>query len=138
MNNTELSVEQLKSCTGGAGWFIPAGYIIAKEGAKAIQFYKDAKANYENGDDVDVAILKAGHSSGTIEDWILKQNSIPSAMAGLYFLKSSDLPYQWVTPCPQRDRSMADDAENRMTSTFTTSQMNRHGVQCMKGWGIAS
>ena len=68
MKNTELSVEQLKSCTGGAGWFIPAGYIIAKEGAKAIQFYKDAKANYENGDDVDVAILKAGHSSGTIED----------------------------------------------------------------------
>ena len=67
-NNTELSVEQLKSCAGGAGWFIPAGYIIAKEGAKAIQFYKDAKANYENGDDVDVAILKAGHSSGTIED----------------------------------------------------------------------
>ena len=40
----------------------------AKEGAKAIKFYKDAKANYENGDDVDVAILKAGHSSGTIED----------------------------------------------------------------------
>ena len=68
MKNTELSVEQLKSCTGGAGWFIPAGYIIAKEGAKAIQFYIDAKANYENGDDVDVAILKAGHSSGTIED----------------------------------------------------------------------
>ena len=68
MNNTELSVEQLKSCSGGAGWFVPAGYIIAKEGAKAIQFYKDAKANYENGDDVDVAILKAGHSSGTIED----------------------------------------------------------------------
>ena len=68
MNNTELSFEQLKTCTGGAGWFVPAGYIIAKEGAKAIQFYKDAKANYENGDDVDVAILKAGHSSGTIED----------------------------------------------------------------------
>ena len=85
MNNTELSVEQLKSCTGGAGWFVPAGYIIAKEGAKAIQFYKDAKANYENGDDVDVAILKAGHSSGTIEDWIHQQNSIPSAMAGLFF-----------------------------------------------------
>ena len=68
MNNPELSVEQLQSCTGGGGWFVPAGYIIAKEDAKAIQFYKDAKANYENGDDVDVAILKAGHSSGTIED----------------------------------------------------------------------
>ena len=68
MNNTELSVEQLKSCTGGTGWFVPAGYIIAKQGVKAIQFYKDAKENYENGDDDGVAILKAGHSSGTIED----------------------------------------------------------------------
>ena len=68
MNNTELSAEQLKSCTGGAGWFVPAGYIIAKEGAKAIQFYKDAKENYKNGDDLDVANPKAGHSAGTIED----------------------------------------------------------------------
>ena len=34
--NTELSIEQLKSCTGGAGCFVPAGSIIAKEGAKAI------------------------------------------------------------------------------------------------------
>ena len=68
MNDTDFSVELFKSCTGGACWFVPAGYIIAKEGAKAIQFYKDAKPNYENGDDVDVAILKAGHSSGTIED----------------------------------------------------------------------
>ena len=59
---------QLQSCTGGAGWFVSAHYTIAKEGAKAIQFYKDAKANYESGDDVDVAILKAGHSSGIIED----------------------------------------------------------------------
>ena len=59
---------QLQSCTGGAGWFVPAAYTIAKEGAKAIQFYKDAKVNYENGDDLDMAILKPGHSSGKIED----------------------------------------------------------------------
>ena len=66
MNNTELTLDQLKACSGG--WYAPFLPIIAKEGAKAIQFYRDAKANYENGDDLDVAILKAGHSSGTIED----------------------------------------------------------------------
>ena len=86
MNNTELSTEQLKSCTGGAGWFVPAGYIIAKEGAKAIQFYKDAKENYENGDDLDVAILKAGHSSGTIEDWFHQPRFHPVSNGGMVFV----------------------------------------------------
>ena len=39
MNNSELSIEQLETCSGGAAW-IPTGYIIAKEGTKAVQFYK--------------------------------------------------------------------------------------------------
>ena len=64
----ELQLTDLQDLNGGIGyWMIGAGYIMAKEGAKAWQFYKDAKKNYENGDDVDVAILKAGHSSGTLD-----------------------------------------------------------------------
>ena len=68
MNNTKLSIEQLESCTGGAGWMIPAGYIIAKEGTKAICFYKDLAKNLSEGKCVGAAVVAAGHSSGTIEN----------------------------------------------------------------------
>ena len=67
MKNTELSIEQLEACTGGAGWMIPAGYIIAKEGAKAIKFYSDLADNLSEGKNLGAAIVSAGHSSGTIE-----------------------------------------------------------------------
>ena len=66
MNNTELSIAQLESCTGGAGWMIPAGYIIAKEGAKAVQFYMDLGDNLSEGKNLGAAVVAAGHSSGTI------------------------------------------------------------------------
>tara|TARA_B100001758_G_C17745236_1_gene272500 strand:- start:25 stop:231 length:207 start_codon:yes stop_codon:yes gene_type:complete len=68
MTNTELTLDQLEACTGGAGWFIPAGYIIAKEGVKAICFYKDVAENLSEGKDLGAAVVAAGHSSGTIED----------------------------------------------------------------------
>ena len=67
MNNTELTIEQLETCTGGAAWMIPAGYIIAKEGAKAICFYKDLAKNFSDGKCVGAAVVAAGHSSGTID-----------------------------------------------------------------------
>ena len=67
MNNTELSIEQLEICAGGAAWMIPAGYIIAKEGTKAICFYKDLAKNLSDGKCVGAAVVAAGHSSGTID-----------------------------------------------------------------------
>ena len=67
MNNTELSMAQLESCTDKAGWMIPDGYIIAKEGTKAICFYKDLAKNLSEGKCVGAAVVAAGHSSGTIE-----------------------------------------------------------------------
>ena len=66
MTNTELTLDQLKTCSGG--WYVPAAYIIAKEGAKAVQFYKDLADNLSEGKNVGAAIVAAGHSSGTIED----------------------------------------------------------------------
>ena len=66
MNNSELSIEKLETCSGGAAW-IPAGYIIAKEGTKAVQFYKDLYQNLKDGKCVGAAVVAAGHSSGTIE-----------------------------------------------------------------------
>ena len=67
MNNTELSIEQLETCAGGAAWMIPAGYIIAKEGAKAIKFYSDLADNLSEGKNLGAAVVSAGHRSGTIE-----------------------------------------------------------------------
>ena len=66
MTNTELTLDQLKTCSGG--WYVPAAYIIAKEGAKAVQFYKDLADNLSEGKNVGAAVVAAGHSSGTIED----------------------------------------------------------------------
>ena len=66
MTNTELTLEQLQTCSGG--WYLPAAYIIAKEGTKAICFYKDLAENLSEGKDVGAAVVAAGHSSGTIED----------------------------------------------------------------------
>ena len=65
--NIELSIEQLEACTGGIAWIIPAAYIIAKEGTKAICFGKDLKKNLSDGKPPGAAIVAAGHSSGTIE-----------------------------------------------------------------------
>ena len=67
MTNTELTLDQLEACNGGAGWLVPAGYIIAKEGVKAIEFYKDLAGNLSEGKNLGAAIVAAGHSSGTIE-----------------------------------------------------------------------
>ena len=64
--NTELSLDQLETCAGG--WYLPAAYIIAKEGAKAVQFYKDVTKNVSEGKPLGAAVVAAGHSSGTIED----------------------------------------------------------------------
>ena len=45
-----------------------AGWLYNRQRrCKGDQFYKDEKSNYENADDVDLAILKAGLSSETIE-----------------------------------------------------------------------
>ena len=66
ITNTELTLDQLKTCSGG--WYVPAAYIIAKEGAKAVQFYKDLADNLAEGKNVGAAVVAAGHSSGTIED----------------------------------------------------------------------
>ncbi len=66
MSNTELSLTQLEACAGG--WYLPAAYIIAKEGSKAIQFYKDAATNVAEGKSLGAAVVAAGHSSGTIDD----------------------------------------------------------------------
>ena len=66
MTNTELTLDQLQTCSGG--WYLPAAYIIAKEGAKAVQFYKDVAENISEGKDVGAAVVAAGHSSGTIDD----------------------------------------------------------------------
>ena len=66
MSNTELTHDQLEACAGGAAW-IPAGYIIAKEGAKAIKFYSDLADNLSEGKNLGAAIVSAGYSSGTIE-----------------------------------------------------------------------
>ena len=66
MNNSELSIEKLETCSGGAAW-IPAGYIIAKEGTKAVPFYKDLYRNLKDGKCVGAAVVAADHSSGTIE-----------------------------------------------------------------------
>ena len=66
MANTELTLDQLKTCSGG--WYVPAAYIIAKEGAKAVQFYKDLADNLSEGKNVGAAVVAAGHSSGTIEE----------------------------------------------------------------------
>ena len=66
MANTELTLDQLKTCSGG--WYLPAAYIIAKEGTKAICFYKDLAENLSEGKDVGAAVVAAGHSSGTIDD----------------------------------------------------------------------
>lgn len=68
MDNTELTLAELKNCNGGAGWLLAAGYIIAKEGTKAIEFYRDLADNLSDGESVGNAIVNAGHSSGTIED----------------------------------------------------------------------
>ncbi len=65
-NKTELSLDQLKTCAGG--WYLPAAYIIATEGGKAIQFYKDVAKNVSEGEPLGAAVVAAGHSSGTIED----------------------------------------------------------------------
>ena len=66
MTNAELTLDQLQTCSGG--WYLPAAYIIAKEGAKAVQFYKDVAENLSEGKDVGAAVVAAGHSSGTIDD----------------------------------------------------------------------
>ena len=68
MTNTELTLDQLEACTGGAGWLVPAGYIIAKEGAKAVQFYMDLADNMSEGKNLGASVVAAGHSSGTIEE----------------------------------------------------------------------
>ena len=62
----ELTLDQLKTCSGG--WYLPAAYIIAKEGAKAVQFYMDLGDNLSEGKNLGAAVVAAGHSSGTIED----------------------------------------------------------------------
>ena len=67
MTNAELSMTQLEACAGG--WYLPAAYIIAKEGAKAVQFYKDAATNSSQGKSLGTAVVSAGHRSGTIDDW---------------------------------------------------------------------
>ena len=64
MTNTELTLDQLKACSGG--WYVPAAYIIAKEGAKAAQFYMDLGDNLSEGKNLGAAVVAAGHSSGTI------------------------------------------------------------------------
>ena len=66
ISNTELSLTQLEACAGG--WYLPAAYIIAKKGSKAIQFYKDAATNVAEGKSLGAAVVAAGHSSGTIND----------------------------------------------------------------------
>ena len=66
MNNSELSIEQLETCSGGAVWN-PAAYIIAKEGTKSVPYYKDLYRNLKDGKCVGAAVVAAGHSSGTIE-----------------------------------------------------------------------
>ena len=60
----ELTLDQLKNCSGG--WYLPAAYIIAKEGAKAVQFYMDLGDNLSEGKNLGAAVAAAGHSSGTI------------------------------------------------------------------------
>ena len=60
----ELTLDQLKNCSGG--WYLPAAYIIAKEGAKAVQFYMDLGDNLSEGKNLGAAVVAAGHSSGTI------------------------------------------------------------------------
>ena len=66
ISNTELSLTQLEACAGG--WYLPAAYIIAKEGSKAIQFYKDAATNVAEEKSLGAAVVAAGHSLGTIDD----------------------------------------------------------------------
>jgi len=64
MTNTELTLDQLKTCSGG--WYLPAAYLIAKEGAKAVQFYMDLGDHLSEGKNLGAAVVAAGHSSGTI------------------------------------------------------------------------
>ena len=64
MTNTELTLDQLKTCSGG--WYLSAAYLIAKEGAKAIQFYMDLGDHLSEGKNLGAAVVAAGHSSGTI------------------------------------------------------------------------
>ena len=66
MTNNELTLTQLKACAGG--WYLPAAYIIAKEGAKALQFVNDTKDNVSEGKPLGAAIVAAGYSSGILED----------------------------------------------------------------------
>ena len=65
MTKTELSLTQLKACNGG--WHLPAAYILAKEGPKALQFVKDTADNISEGKPLGAAIVAAGHSSGILE-----------------------------------------------------------------------
>ena len=46
---------------------ISAGYIIAKEGPKAICFCRGLAKNLSDGKGVGASVVAAGHSSGTIE-----------------------------------------------------------------------
>jgi hypothetical protein len=47
---------------------LPAAYIIAKEGAKALQFVNDTADNVSEGKPLGAAIVAAGYSSGILED----------------------------------------------------------------------
>ena len=50
-----------------------AGYITAKEGTKAVPFYKDLYRNSKMAN-VGAAVVAADHSSGTIEKTDLSQH----------------------------------------------------------------
>ena len=68
ISQSELSMAQLESWSDRAGWMIPAGYIIAKEGTKPICFNKDLAENLSERKCVGAVVVAGGHRSGTIDN----------------------------------------------------------------------
>ena len=65
-NNTDLSLDQLKSFAGG--WQAGALVVIAKEGPRTLKFYADTVKNLSEGKPLGASVVAAGHSSGTIKN----------------------------------------------------------------------